>query len=736
MRLFVLTAAVAFLCACGNSEGGEDVFDASAGDTAVDAVVEDGTQADLASSDAVEDVAGDSDVSQATDALDTVETTDSIDVVTDVPYCSECGTEAVQAMPAYAERQTEYLDLCAENNGPGEGNTYGQVCRVKKGLEVDKVAIANGVEDLVLRDDCSDFRAAALVRMLYFNEQTGALDTDTYNLIRDTLLGYKYWMTEPGKDKMCYWSENHQILFHSAEYLAGQMFPDETFSNNNMTGTQHKEHARPLILKWLNLRGAVGFSEWHSNVYFNEDIPALVNLADFADDPEIRTKAMMVLDVIAYDMAMNYYDGYFATTHGRTYEGELLNGLNDHTTEGGWVLNGLGMYEGDNNFSAVFLASSDNYFVPDVINELAALAAAGEFEHRQRDSLDIADGPDWNLTYTEDDDIPTWAGFSAIAAPELINGTLAFVDKYDLWDGFLFGELPEYLVEMVKQNMGTADIVNLAEDADVVSRGIALQSVNTYVYRTSDYQIAAAQDYHPGYWGSQTLMWQATLDKGAFVVASLPTTVELGGDEVSVAGDWVGSWHPRATVYKNAGVFQYRADVIPDLLSGFFKAEFSHAYFKRSAFDQVIEQDGWVIGRKGNGYLALYSQAATAWSEENDYELTTEATDNTWLVQMGNADEFSTFENFVSAVSASPVDFAEDGSVTWTSPSVGEIKVGWTGPFTVDGAEINLGPYKRFDNSFSDVDFGSKKTRIRSGDRTLELDFENGVRQVLVHPAE
>ncbi|HNZ03910.1 MAG TPA: hypothetical protein PLY68_07420 [Myxococcota bacterium] len=659
------------------------------------------------------------------------------DVSADVPFCPDC--ERSDPIPLYSwrERQAEYLNFCAENNGPEAGNSYGQVCRVKTGQSVVPAAIASAVEDLTLREDCSDFRASALVRMLYIDRENGALDETSRQTIIDTLLAYKYWMTEVNPeipmDKMCYWSENHQILFHSSEYLAGQMFPDAVFSNVGMTGAEHRDHARPLILKWLNLRGAIGFSEWHSNVYFNEDIPALVNLVDFAEDPEIRTKAAMVLDIIAYDMAMNSYRGYFAATHGRTYEDELINGLNDHTTEAGWMFTGLGDYNRTGAFAAVFLASSDNYFVPDIIETLARQAANGEFEHRQRDSIDIADGPEWGLTYDQDDDVPTWAGFSAIAAPETINGMLAFVDKYNLWEGFLFGDLPDYLVELVKQNIGTPEIVTLATDADVVSRGIALQSVNTYTFRTPDYQISAAQDYNPGYWGAQTLMWQATLDGDAVVVTSLPTTVELGGDSVEVAGEWVGSWHPRATVYRNAAVIQYRADSIPDLLAGFFKPKNSHAFFRRAAFAETREIGNWVMGRLGNGYIALYSKAPTHWSTENEYELATDVQDNTWLVQLGSTSEFGSFDDFADAVSASAVQFDEEGRVEWDSPSVGIVTVGWTGPFMVEGREVDLGPYKRFENSSADVDFGSRVTRIRSGDRTLELDFANGTRKVVKH---
>ena len=66
-------------------------------------------------------------------------------------------------------------------------------------------------------------------------------------------------MDEPGEDSMCYWSENHQILFAASEYLMGQMFPDEVFTNSGITGAQHMEKARVRILDWLEMRWKYGF---------------------------------------------------------------------------------------------------------------------------------------------------------------------------------------------------------------------------------------------------------------------------------------------------------------------------------------------------------------------------------------------------------------------------------------------------------------------------------------------
>ena len=40
-------------------------------------------------------------------------------------------------------------------------------------------------------------------------------------------------MTDEQVEEMTYWSENHQFLFATAEYLAGQWMPDAVFRAGN-----------------------------------------------------------------------------------------------------------------------------------------------------------------------------------------------------------------------------------------------------------------------------------------------------------------------------------------------------------------------------------------------------------------------------------------------------------------------------------------------------------------------
>ncbi|MDP7111402.1 MAG: hypothetical protein QGH45_05540, partial [Myxococcota bacterium] len=277
--------------------------------------------------------------------------------------------------------------------------------------------------------------------------------------------------------------------------------------------------------------------------------------------------------------------------------------------------------------------------------------------------------------------------------------------------------------------IATDSLVDLATDLELLGRGIALESMSTYVYRTPDYQLAGAQDYNPGYWGAQTQMWQATLDGEAYVFSSFPSEFGLDAGGMTFATVWTGSWLPRATFARNVGVIQYRREPVP-LADTYLTSDHTHAYFPRERFDEVREEDHWTCGRKGDGYVALYSQNPTAWAEDSDVELDAEGDTNVWIVELGSAEESGSFDAFVDAVTAADVEI--DEQVQYASPSLGAITVGWEGPMMVAGEEVDLGPFPRWQNDHAQVEQGDPLTRIDREDLRLELDFEGSRRRLLM----
>ena len=59
--------------------------------------------------------------------------------------------------------------------------------------------------------DCSDFRLVNLIRII--SEFEAQIPASIISKIENALLGFRYWWDEPGGNSMCYWSENHQILY-------------------------------------------------------------------------------------------------------------------------------------------------------------------------------------------------------------------------------------------------------------------------------------------------------------------------------------------------------------------------------------------------------------------------------------------------------------------------------------------------------------------------------------------
>ncbi|MFN2110356.1 MAG: hypothetical protein ACK2UI_11890, partial [Anaerolineae bacterium] len=178
-----------------------------------------------------------------------------------------------------------------------------------KGLVVDEDNIRETCEFIAARKDCADFVIQGLLRIMVWEREQQHLSPQINALMKDTVLGFKYWVDEPGDTVMYMGSENHRLLFHVAEWLAGQLFPTEEFTNSRQRGLYHATKGRMYITEWLRQRGRFGFDEWHSNSYFPVNIAPLINVYDFAiyEDYKLRQMAGAVLDAIFFILAADTF---------------------------------------------------------------------------------------------------------------------------------------------------------------------------------------------------------------------------------------------------------------------------------------------------------------------------------------------------------------------------------------------------------------------------------------------
>ena len=239
--------------------------------------------------------------------------------------------------------------------------------------EVDEDVIRDTCEFIAARKDCADFVIQGVLRLMYWEQEQRRLSAGINAMMKDTVLGFKYWVDEPGDTVMYMGSENHRLLFHVAEWMAGQLFPTEEFTNSRMRGLYHATKGRTYITEWLRQRGRFGFDEWHSNSYYPICIAPLANVYDFAiyEDAKLRQMAGAVLDYMFYNLAADSLNGVFGTTHGRSYGIYVKYPDFEGTSATCWLLYGTGsLVTGTSGMSPVTMATS-HYQVPQILSDIA-----------------------------------------------------------------------------------------------------------------------------------------------------------------------------------------------------------------------------------------------------------------------------------------------------------------------------------------------------------------------------
>lgn len=544
----------------------------------------------------------------------------------------------------YEERRKEALQDAAYRL---EDNLYTEIAKMAIGLwkRFKPDVVRKAIERINNREDCSDFYLVGILGVMYRYMDDESFPEELKAPMRECVLGFKYWDDEPGADAMCYRTENHSILFHACEVLAGQMFPEETFTNSGQTGAWHLEKGKGLAMAWLQQRGQYGFQEWDSNCYFEEDILALAHLVDLAEDAELQEMAAVVLDKMFFTMAVNSYKGVFGSSHGRTYTPFIKGGRREATSGIQRLAWGMGTFN-EHIRGTVALACAQNYEIHDLLYAVA-VDQADEVWNRERHGS----GSDGSGAAAED--APQWG-----------------VDKV--------------------------------------------------TYKTPDYMLASAQDYHPGTKGYQQHIWQATMGPDAVVFVTHPPLISEEGSHRP--NFWHGNYIlPRVAQWKDTLV------AVHNIPEGDWLG-FTHAYFPEYAFDEHTLRDGWAFAKKGDGYLAL--RAAQGLERvvrgQNAYrELRSRGLKNIWLCQMGRAALDGTFEEFQDAVLAAELRMDADAlQVEYTNLRGQRIAFGWEGPLTVDGEEQAITGFKHYDSMYCEADLPATQMELKFLDWVLRLNFE------------
>lgn len=236
--------------------------------------------------------------------------------------------EAIEQIRAeystFADRGDNYrrmLKQIAQAEGLSRGDKFGfyiQNILARKALGIegkhDGEYLLTTLQQIDDRYDCSDFLVSGVIRYL----KNYDLEPLIKEQVEQTLFNWRYWMSMEGSDGMCFWSENHSLLFYSSAMIVGSMYPEAYFPTARMKGVELEAFGRRLTAQWLDDVEIYGYEEFLSTVYMNVTFASLLNIIDYADK-EIAVRAQRVTDLMLRQLSLHTWDGAIIAPMGRVY---------------------------------------------------------------------------------------------------------------------------------------------------------------------------------------------------------------------------------------------------------------------------------------------------------------------------------------------------------------------------------------------------------------------------------
>ena len=627
--------------------------------------------------------------------------------------------------------------------------------------------LEGAIEEINVREDCCDFTANHLIRFYLENEER--LTEFNKNEIRDCLTGLKYWLTDYDgrQDSMCFWSENHQILFAVTEYLTGNEWPDVHFADGRK-GSSHVESAKERINAWMEQRFYYGFNEYYSNNYYIEDIAPMANFIEFAVDEDMVNRMKIIMDLLWYDVASQSYkyvdvngktNYAFMSASGRMY---MDNKSSDDTGNRlrlfiDFILdNGEEYKTYDRNFYLCFKRMYENtdYEVPQVIKEIFNDNSKKQII-KSSNGISLEELEQDGFIGTSANQIMMQMGMEAFTNENVINNSIYLLKKYKLFNN-------EFLNDFKMVNLWPLTTFNLLDELSSAlnpsTNGKAILRSNIYTYQTDYYSMSTNQGHYAGSYADQHQINLTTISSDITVYTSQPSRVSTRGQY------WVGYGRlPYSIQEGNVNVSIYD---IPQK-KGFLEphiVKYTHAYFPVGLFDEVNLDhinSGYVFGRKGNTYVTLIakSNSNAKLSFKNDidnvtqedltkdlnsikknvkemleatgdlrYDLILEGgTNHAWITEVSSIEEDSNFESFISRILSN--NYSYDNYTVKYQSRDNNYEVKYADYFMFNGSNVNMN-YDRYDCDYVPENIKRKADVIKFefNNYSLQLDYKNNKR--------
>lgn len=459
------------------------------------------------------------------------------------------------------------------------------------------------------RYDCADFWCQLLFRL--YKDYGEKLSEKVKQRIKATLIGFKFWMDMPGDDSMCYFSENHTLLFSVLEYLLGQEWPDDVFPNSGLTGKEHMERGKTRILYWVDQKFKFGFFEWYSNNYFLEDLAPLAQLMDYAEDEQIRNMTTDVFNLILFEIATHTVGNRFCTVSSRMYSDNKASNRYGNRIKAtlNWLFfddidynplssNKLAGIDSQLQMCVIAMLRKGNYIFPQVLKDIAldptprVILSSNGLNPSEYKPLGLIGQHEYQITTQFSNETFVNPGFSWNTYKYHKNNGM-FTNQFSF--PFKYADLG------VVRFTRALPILCRILDKNFMPTGISLTRGNVYTYRTKEYMLSTAVNCHVDYNGTQHHISLANLKDDLNVFTMYPSTEKL----TITPGYWTGNRRMPMSVqdkWINLTIFRIAKR---KRLGESQHLRMTHSFFPKEKFDEIFLEDSIVFGRVGKTFISI-----------------------------------------------------------------------------------------------------------------------------------
>jgi len=491
-------------------------------------------------------------------------------------------------------------------------------------------------------------------------------------------------------------TENHWLMYYSSLYLAAQSNPESGPGEwyNGKSAAENMAEARSYIEDWMGIATNYGQGEFSSTNYIEEYAAPLGLLAGWAQDPELRQRAKMMLDYIFYDYAVEELNGEYGGAHSRIYPWQVVQPGHSPAAALGWLLFGFGDYQAS---GATSILAMCGYTPPPILYRIA--------HDRSRPYTDIATKRTrWQMRHA----VPT--------AFEIEGKTTQPVYKYTYMD-------PDYVIGSCQG--GVLQPIQQEGWSLIWREKNALYTRENTFFGLQPYSSPLeGTKYFGGYWDTVT-------DLISRSKADYDSPDKLAG----------GS--PCEQIYQQGPALIALYDMPAD--NRF--PEIS-TFFSRDLARRVPDPSGWIFCQGGPAYFAYYPLAPGEWKpmgwtgllrggaggwfsvgyaaySKGDQCLVSSALKNGYVVQVAAARDYASYAAFEQAVRALPLRFTlrPAPEVFFRSLDGSEMHARYGDRPHLNGAAVDYAAWPFFDSPFGHAARASGQLDITYGSEHYVLDF-------------